>query len=371
MTQSSHEIVRGLKAFTKFFQTERSRFAAAPILLISSHADFLKPGLASPQISDAISRVHFLLQQQLGFRTVLANPALHYSFPTVTDVSVLVDLAARVGASTVAAVGSGVAIDLAKAVCCQASNLALDELVLIPSSYGAAMAATSSHALLLDLDEDALIVQPQPSHQQSTATQQPQRHHLPTIVTLEPNLFRTASREESLLAAVALALDHIYQKGTTTSNGNVESLLERAVQCLIQQKNSQESVEEHNVVVDIMYATGASISYGLEGSSDENRSIPLALAASLIPNTFPKYSMTTFLASLVPAYCHELLERPPQGPCVLDLVRRISSFSAPHVVTNESFSSLISHIYANQALWNCRDCSSADFRAILRNHLLV
>ena len=277
-------------------------------------------------------------------------------------------------------------MDLAKAVAGGPIHRVPEELILVPASYGAAVAAASAQALLLDPTEDTWIVpQPPPNHhhhhhhpQQSlSVTQQTPllQHRSTTIVSLEPNLFRTASSESSLLAATALALDHVYRG---TSNEDIESLLERAVQCLqqLQQpqpqgKNAKESVleEQHNAVMEIMYATGASMSYGL---NEEYRSIPLALAASLIPSSFPQYSITAFWSSLVPAYCHELLERPQQcSPRMLELVRSISHVSAPTMVTNESFQTLLLHIYANQALWNCRDCSSSDFRNLLRNHLLV
>jgi hypothetical protein len=346
MTQSPRAIVRGLKAFGQFLESERSRLAAAPIVLVTSQADSSEKGRTSKQVDDAVRHTSFLLQQKMGFRAVLSHPAAGYVFPTGSDVNKVAELAARVGASTIAAIGSGSAMDLAKAVC-QASKL--DELVLVPATFGASLAAASSHSLLLDPIEEALLVHPE---QQTTATPR----HATTIVTLEQKLFHSASMEESLYAAIAIALDHVYQG---TQHEGIESLLEQAIQCLENKECAQ-----HNTVVDIMYKAGESISYGL---ANENRSIPLALAASLIPNSFQQYSITTFLASLVPAYCQEL-ERRGEIP---ELLGRIPVLSAPNTVTNDSYQTLLSHIRSNQALWNCRDCADDDFRSILSNHLLV
>lgn len=341
MTHSSAgTTVRGLKALGQFMQSERSRFAAAPIVLIASQA---AKDRSIQQIDDAVRRTNFLLQQELGFRTLLFHSV--NVFPTVNDVQVAKELVGRVGASTIAAAGSGSAMDLAKAVC-QACDL--DELVLVPATYGASLAAASPHSLVLDPIEEALLAHP--------VQHQPTPRRISTLVTLTRDLFRTESREESLFTAISIALDHVYRG---TADDKIEALLERAIQCL-----ELGTGAEHDDIAEIMSTAGNSISFGL---GDANRSIPLALVASLIPTSFPQYSATTFMASIVPALC-QTLERQNKS---LELIQRIPVLSAPTIVTNDSSQTLLSQIHSSQALWNCLDATDDDFRTVLSNHLLV
>jgi glycerol dehydrogenase-like iron-containing ADH family enzyme len=60
----------------------------------------------------------------------------------------------KVTVTTILAVGSGAAMDLTKAVL----QKGYGKGILVPSTYGAIIASTSSHAMLLDTTEEALVV---------------------------------------------------------------------------------------------------------------------------------------------------------------------------------------------------------------------
>ena len=142
MGKRSLAVIEGFKAFQKFLQEERSRFSQAPILLLTSQPD-AQQGRPDKGVDETCRRTDFLLQQQMGFRTVVSHPMSGYVFPTNADLENASELAVRIGASTLAAVGSGGVIDLAKAVH-QVQSKSIDEVLLVPATFGATLSAASS-----------------------------------------------------------------------------------------------------------------------------------------------------------------------------------------------------------------------------------
>lgn len=379
--------IRGLKSLSAFLQQERARFTATPMLLITSSAGDSGTNNKRAAVEATIRHTQFLLQQKLGFRTVLVAPVAH-AVPTLADVQAAAGLAHRVGAGTIAAIGSGAAMDLAKALSSatfSASQKPLcDELVLIPATYGACLAATSPHAMLLDpVVEEAILV-----HAMATATTTTHQPSL-TLAVPEPELFhgsvssslRTDNADDhALLAAIAIALDCQFQG---TSDETIRPFLEQAIQCLEQKKTNKgdnDNHAHHEAITDVMTAAGRAVSFGLPG--EDPRSIPLAMAAALMPATFPEHSATAIMASFVPSLLRAIVQhqqtnenhaQTTHAPLPSALLDRLSQTlsSVPTLVTNETRSALLSHIHTNQMLWNCRDAPDADLRAMLNNHLLV
>ena len=323
----------------RLLQIEKSRFAAAPILLIESRT--LQKEQQSEQVEVACRRINFLLSQQLGFHTATSHSSGDYAFSTVFDINHQVDLALRVGASTVCAVGAGSAIDLAKAT---VQNGNFDELLLVPATYSAMLAAASSHSLLLDTIEEELVVRPS----QSETLKQ-----VPTAVTLlNENMIDPGRRKDALYASLALLLDRLHRQGDVLQ---VQAMVDTAVACLAQQS----SPKEHDALSKLLLNVGEEISYGLES---ENRSIPLAIAASLIKD-FPQHSIVTVMASLAPAMSQlvgEIVNIPAE---ILD--------QAPKILTTESLETLLSRVHTNQSLWNSLDASDRVFSQILKDFVLV
>ena len=218
-----------------------------------------------PPVADAVNQVRFLLQQRMGFRTVTARPT--GAVPTIRDLELVNELASRTGASTIAAVGSGAAVDLAKAA-------HKEELVLLPATYGASIAAASSHSLIFDPLQESLMIEPGP--------EAPPQSFSTTTVVLEERFLDQALKQEASLAAIGILLDHSYR----------ESLSEFDWKDAVQNLTHQRAAE-------LMQRAGEALSYGF-GSSE--RSLPLAVAASLAPTLFPEHRITSVMASLVKTF---------------------------------------------------------------------
>jgi hypothetical protein len=392
----------GLKQMQHFLEQEGSRFRSSPILLLVSQPMMVDTdtennmsgtttALTQQQQkihAHAIHQTKFLLQQKMEYQTVLAHCSPH-AFPTQKDVDSVMTLSQRVGAYIVAAVGTGNAMDVAKAA--YANNDLLDELILIPTTYGASMAASSSHSLLYDSEEQAIV--PQPSTEASVLiTNRPK-----TIVALDDMAMFDAvtNKNSTLFGLLAIVLDQIYQSNnceairTNTSSANeYMQTIEQILSCIKGNANdttsgtgSMEHVppQDEKIISHLCHTIGASISYGFHHVGDNivPRSIPLALATSFIPlsNTFSQYSITTVMASFVPAYCDLLLQQRNQQmtPHFVRLIEQIPTSLAPQIITNESYSTLLSHIHSNQVLWNCHDDDLDDevCRILLHNHLLI
>jgi Iron-containing alcohol dehydrogenase len=393
----TRSVVRGLANFQQFLQTNRAPLAASPIVLITSepiHGKSVRPGTA-----DAIRHVQSLLQNQMGFRTIpTANPVV-FALPSVSDVRAVSELVDRVRATTVAAVGAGCAMDLAKAVAAAAASSSttsnantfgrnsatttgtrqpIEHLLLVPATYGACLAAGSSHALVLDPDdEETIMVQPStcavpwqsmPPGDDSTAT-------ATTLVALEGTFFDSASKVPALEAAMTFLMDDALQG------------YNNAV-CCFQDEECDAMFQDHDKAQEALLAIGEYIRYGLtdgkfpSSSSTSNtnpakkRSIPLALAVSTLPSVFPEHTMINVLRTFITALAEEMYRK--QGMVNSDDDSAKATIAGPKpssggpIVTNESWDNdILPQIKANRRAWRCTDASDRDLKSIFRHNMLL
>jgi hypothetical protein len=224
-------VVKGLQRFGQFLQSERSRFAAAPVLLIQGKDARREP------TEMACRHVEFLLSKQLGFRTVLSHSCSDSVFATTSMVEEQHELVARTGATTVCAVGNQAAMDVAKAVVsCQED---CNELILVPVTYEGTMACSQPHSLLLDTVEDALLVESM-SFSSRTPT---------TLALLEAPNVDTSGQINALFASISLVLDAIYQgrcKKNSENSSRIITLLTKAVDILESDNVSDSGNSDHN-----------------------------------------------------------------------------------------------------------------------------
>jgi hypothetical protein len=346
MSKSSLVVIEGLKAFTGFLRSEGSRFSSAPVLLIASQ------GKNDKAVEEACQRASFIFQQQMGFRTVVFHSTAQYSFPTLSDVEQATALAARVGASTVAAVGSGSSIDLAKAVYQSKAQHDIEEIVLLPSTPCASIAAASSCSLLFDPVEESLVAHP------SLASEGQESR---TVALIDQKVASSKTNKESLYACIGLALDNLLRDD---EDENTANLIADCVRLL--ETPSDESIDPKEVTRLLLQA-GEGISFGLDGNT---RSLPIALAAGLIPTDFAQYSTLTFLASLAPSVFQEVHRKNAQSE-VTKCVAQHNFDGAPRSLTTESMRTLLSHIHANQSLWGCDDVRDDVIRRVLQDHVVL
>jgi hypothetical protein len=410
-----------LAGLRNLLEQERSVFAAAPILLIQSQPTVLTTSAAaatekssvnkketSMAVSNACRHVQFLLQQQMGLRTVTVEHPVSYAYPTSVDVERAMDLCQRVGAETVVGVGSSSAMDLAKAVMMQSSSSSQNQstdtsspastrrrdetsarnLILVPATYGGVLAAAaSSHSLLLDTKEEALTVYP-PYQSQQSQDNGADAGVTTTSVALEETMLDDSRRTHALLASIAIALPILNDRSGSVNDGDQKTALEviqNAVACLHIIHNESSDDHDHNhehhhdLCVRSVAQAGTLMSYGLH---QQERSIPLALAACLIPKHFSEHNQVTFMASLLPAmldmYCGSNSDSSTSSHSdLLDptLVQQIRQHcvhpTAPRIVTTEPVETLLASIRENQALWNCLDARDAVLVRALEQHCLL
>jgi len=357
----TRQVVRGgFKAFEAFAMAEKARYDQSPAILIASQPDeSIKPSDKKPYhelIETTSKQMELLLRNKLRLQTVTTRTTQHaaaaYAFPTLSDVQEVSALANRVGAATIVATGTGVAMDLAKAV--TASNSDVDHLVLCPTTLGGTLASSTSQALLLDHLEEALVLHSSGLEARSVDTVVAQLNNVDSVLN-------KGYKQKAILSCLTIALDCLYRVSKELSvspNRSIDAILEQAKN-LLTDTDSATFTE----LSDLCFEAGGLLSYGLEG---ESRSVPLSLAASLFPNSsWGQYDTTTLWAGLAPTFCEIMTSRNPSLGVPLSLPQ------APSVVTNESMEALLSHIHANQALWNCLDCSDEQLVAILRKHVLL
>lgn len=314
-------LIHGRKAFQKFLQSQRVQIGAAPIVLIES-----KPlnGVEKKHVDEACRWARFLFQQQMGFPTVVYHS--QHSFPTLLDMQQASEMAARVGAATVAAVGSGSAMDLAK-------SLSLEELILMPATPAAVLTAGTSHSLFYDLAEDTLIPR--------------ERQRDGTVVLMHS---KTDNLQESLYACLAIALDNLFHGYSRDS-----TFLDESIRMIQQTSTKMEDAEDAE---DLLLRSGQSLRYGLD---EDSRSIPLALLASLIASELSSYSSMGIMASSVPS--------------LINVIDNKHSFddkelldAAPRAIATASIDSLLAHIHDNQGATGCYDVSDNILRTVLQHH---
>jgi hypothetical protein len=388
---SRHTIVKGLKELDRYLVAEgnraKTRWASSPILWIESKLPLTlhqqqqqhqQPSLSKQPSGNATPSslvssfahldkmeqlVHVKIAMKHHWRTIPYTTATSTSsyapYFTRTDVERAVEMAARVGASRVCAVGSGAAMDLAKAVAAShtTSNTSsnnnnnnmnalhlkttnntnpIEEILLFPATYGALWASASSHALVLDPHEECWL----PFSSQSSSSSVPR-----TIVPLHDNHSSWPLREDVLLACATMLL-HTFQTngGNSTTREAASALLQTLTMGMVSSTTSSPDIVDTILQVSEHYC-----SFGLDNNS-ETRSVPLAAAASLVPQHFTDTNVLTFWASLAPGLLQSTQD---------DASRHISDEAqawihdhAPRLLTTLPLPQLVHDVMTHQTLWH-------------------
>mmetsp|Transcript_52377 Transcript_52377/g.56831 ORF Transcript_52377/g.56831 Transcript_52377/m.56831 type:complete len:413 (+) Transcript_52377:35-1273(+) len=392
----------GIISLRTHIQSELSDLRRAPILLITSRSQS-SPNLKT--VSDSCQLIQFTFGQQFCLRTV--PTVISSAFPTKESLQETLELMRRTGASTVVSVGSGAAMDLAKAV--QANHeekrnngVNNNRLILVPTTYGGVLAAGSSHSLLLDNENETLV--PYPRNNQNIDT-----GNIPaitTVSTLDYNKYmepvNDAKFDELLYAVSAILLDSGLRK---RSHPTLSMLLQKTIDLISLRNNNSWSdntncseattttlSEAMPLITNLLYQSAGLLSCGI-GAGDfeeDDRSITIALGSSLIPTIFPETHPLSFIAGLIPGLCHyhsdistrdqsntdvkkrlqklvELLQqRPPEGgmnppPSLETRDESLKGFSIPDMA--------LSHIQSNQAVWEPFDVPDDVLMNVLQHSL--
>jgi hypothetical protein len=331
--------------------------------------------------------VHFTLQQEYGLRVI--DTKISSGYPTTHDITQRIELLQRTSGHgstpTIIGVGSRPAMDLTKAI--QTTLIennhanSVPRTILIPSTYGGIVASGSSHSLILDSTEETLVPIPSSSTSSSsntTTTTTTTNGIVGVIAPMETKYMEPLDETKyniNLYACTAIVLDAVYRKSTNPILG---SLIDTLIQELSDQNQPSSSTSSKLLsITKLLYDSGSVLSYGL---MNDDRSIPIALASSLIPRLFPEMHPLSFFASLVPGLCHVVQKQkqsttttrgnsnnnskqinllisilreekrrtmPLQLPTLIVQDESLKGFSIPDMA--------LSHIRSNQAVWNCYD----------------
>mmetsp|Transcript_60911 Transcript_60911/g.180349 ORF Transcript_60911/g.180349 Transcript_60911/m.180349 type:complete len:340 (-) Transcript_60911:25-1044(-) len=336
---------------------------------------------------------------EMGLRTVQGSVTSAY--PTWHDVEVCVELARRSGAKAVLGVGAGSAIDLAKTVSSILNHHGKVDLVLAPATLGASMASMNAHSLLLSQEEEALL----PPEFASSRSRNGFSSADATVVLdggamAVPNLNTSSPRKsvatvvDAACASLAICLDAAH--GLPADDEHISNLI------VITMENSLAALSYNGKCHDkkeAEMANGHAISAAVHagqllssasGSSGTRRSIPLALASSLLPRYFPHGHILTFFASMMPALCKTLSSDTAAkgalqavsalvtgGNNIEELIdwadRTCSEAKIPCMASlaegTPDVSSMMGKLDANGALLNCEDARSDLVEEILHRSL--
>ena len=324
-------------------QSEKVRFAASPILLIESSG--------SKAVEDACKHVQFILSQQLGLRTVISNSLKESAFPTLELVEQQQELASRVGAGTVCAVGSEAAIHLGKAIV----QDDMDELILFPTSYAAVMASTLQRSLLIDTKEETLV----PS---KTGVLNQERQHADVTLALpdQPKLNAGEDHATTEAAFAVLGFCLVRELQNLSYNNEILADLEQFVSH-VEEDRQEDAAKALQAAVLLI---GEDISWGF---GRERRDIPLALAASLLPKIFPSSNSMSMMAALVSNLTQD--EKTQLEHLKARLVKALGEPLT--LVSNQSVDTLMGVVRENQASWNCLDPRKEFLTKCLSSYSLV
>ena len=410
---SRNLLTPGIASLRSYLQSELDVLRRAPILLISSEVGASSSNLKP--VADSCQWVKFTLGQQFSMRTVPTT--ISSAFSTNESLQQTLELMQRTGASSVVSVGSGAAMDLAKAVQANLSSSSLDDqknnnpLILVPTTYSGLLAAGASHSLFLDGDEETLVPLPR-SHQQILVTPDVASTST-TVATLDPQKYMEnlddAKFDVLLYAVSAILLD----AGSRKSRHPSLPILLQATIDLISLRNNSGSDDANSSAIsaneqllaaipsltNLLYQSAGLLSYGLSDSflEEDNRSITIALGSSLIPTLFPETHPISFIASLVPGLCHYYSEQRQQQPVksnsdndddnvndkLRTLVQQLQEQTSeegmrppPSLVTqDESLQGFsipdmaLSHIQSNQAVWKPSDVPDDMLMQVLQHSL--
>jgi hypothetical protein len=299
-----------------------------------------------------------------------------------------------VGATHIVGVGSGVALDLSKALHQRMQHSSGDNqddlrLTLVPGTLGACCASVTNQSLLLDVDEEALIIAEDGKIGTGirSVVVDDNVMAIPSWVSGGPTNIATVS--DAALASIVIALDSLLDvdcngegekwelitKTLYHSQLVLESFLEESTNSSDKESKALtlKNSDKANAI-QAMLCSGQLLSNGMENEREYahsiRRSIPLALSSALLPRYFPHGNWLTFTASLLPGILQSTkmeTQNLPSSEIIssgIDTVTQLlDDESLPKIIPTISSlvegtpdpRELLNAVENNGALWNCED----------------
>lgn len=412
MALLSRTVVSGKSALRSHLRARLPDLRRSPCLVISSAPP--PPAAGSPPqkvdhnletftegVDNFVNKTFFVTSMEMGLRTVQGTVSSAY--PMWHDVEICVELARRSGSTAVLGVGAGSAIDLAKTVSSVLSQHHSVELVLVPATLGAAMASMNAHSLLLSQEEEALL----PAEFASSVSRDGSSFSpVNATVALDgdtmaiPYLKQSSPRSsaatvaDAAFASLAICIDAAH--GLPANDEHISNLIAitaensfAAISGNALYSSSEEKMLTTNHAISATVHAGQLLSFA-SGLGGGNRSIPIALASSLLPRYFPHGHILTFFASMTPALCKTLSSNDAAGNALRTIAKSVtcsnnitdlidwvdkacSDAEIPSLATlaegTPDVSSMMGRLDANGALLNCEDARFDFLEEILHRSL--
>lgn len=261
----------------------------------------------SNHLHEQVEKSHFY-PLQFNLKTVSYGSQLTAKYPIENDLQTVCEMMKRTGATNIIGVGSGPAIDLAKA--CHAES-GEGELILCPSTLGGVLSSTSEQSILLSQEEETLMPYKIGNQDNVTVVMDEKGIAVPSWTSREQDSRRAnATALDAALAGLVISLDaamslenHVqFEKYSTIISQSIDASM-KCIDVFLQNNKVTEDVKLN--AVETMLQSGFLLSYG---DGEIRRSVSHALTSALLPRYFPHGNWITFTASILPGLVSAIQE---------------------------------------------------------------
>lgn len=350
--------LEGFQAFQHYLKANSKSFRGASTLLILGDKED-----SAKEAANAIALIQFTMAQKMGYRTIVSQQRSNTP-PTKKDLDSILHLASRSGIENVVAVGPSYTLQLAKAFLNayhESSNRPLETIVLIPTTYEAALSSTLLHPLLLDTKEETYV----PYTTESEHSQLSR----PKVVALEQTKMDPGDVQNAVLSTLFFSLESLIDGDISIDNYSGPDISFQRLGELL----SADTVgpADHDLLVSLLVNSGRRLRFGLSLEDSRPRSRSLAIASSLLP-CFPDQNILSITAGLFPSFLaedgvRENIDR-YMGDSTISLIK---SKSPLLLFDSTPIDELLSQIRQNRFSWNCLDEPEESFRSLLNKHVLL
>jgi len=224
------------------------------------------------------------------------------AFPTYQKVSEAMALAHRAGVgSTIIGVGSGPAMDLAKALSAELSRGDDGKLILAPATLGGMYAASSPTTILLDTHEEMLL----PSFggfKAEIAYDGKYFAHTPLCSFNDVSLAHVAAALLTITLDLARVIDESGANDDKNKSAQMLSVASTFASVLQSATiTTKDKVNLSEVQQELLQAI-----LQLNALQTNEETIPQTLVNALLPTYFPQNHIFTYIASMLPGVCETL-----------------------------------------------------------------
>ena len=263
----------------------------SPCLLVTSSPS-PNNKLPDESVNDFVqSSTQLLIAQNIRSIPITIDAA----FPTKQKVEEALTLAHRAGLKdgVVVGVGSGPAIDLAKALSSQLQG-SDGNMILAPATLSGVYAACSSRSLLLDTNEEMLL--PQHSQHAEIAFDAKYFSYSPLYTSnKEISMAHVAAAMVTILLDTARIMSI---QGVSTKDEELKSMVMSCASVL------QAAAESKNTSDESSYSKKQLLDAMLQLSEMQmEETMPQTLANALFPTYFPQNHILTYLGCMLPGLC--------------------------------------------------------------------